>query len=55
MEKVLVAGDSSSQEDLVRYIDKTVTIINPVVLPDGSNVSDAPFPKTNPHVCNKAY
>ena len=55
VEKVLVSGDPSSQQELVRYIDKTVTTINPAVLPDGSNVSDAPLPKTNPHVCNKPY
>ena len=34
VEKVLTSGDSSSQEELVRYIDKTVTTINPAVLPD---------------------
>ena len=55
VEKVLATGDSSSQQELIRYIDKTVTTISPAVLPDGSNVSDAPLPKTNPHVCNKAY
>ncbi len=32
-----------------------VTTINPAVLPDGSNVSVAPLPKTNPHVSNKPY
>ncbi len=52
VEKVLATGDTSSH---IRYIDKTVTTANPAVLPDGSNVSDAPLPKTNPHVCNKAY
>ena len=32
-----------------------VSTRNPAVLPDGSNVDDAPAPKTNPHVCHKAY
>ena len=52
VEKVLASGNTSS---LITFINKTVTTINPAVLPDGSNVSDAPLPKTNPHVCNKAY
>ena len=43
------------QEELIRYIDRTVSTINPAVLHDGSNVSDAPSPKTNPHICNKQY
>ena len=55
VEKVLASGDVSSQQELVTYIDKTVSTLNPAVLPDGSNVADAPLPKTNPHVCNKAY
>ena len=28
---------------------------NPAILPDGSNVDDAPLPKTNPHICNLPY
>ena len=57
VEKVLSSAveDPSSLEDLIKYIDRTVTTINPAVLPDGSNVSDAPLPKTDPHVCNKSY
>jgi hypothetical protein len=54
-----VLDDSSSisttaKEALLHYIDNVRTI-NPAVLPDGSNVSDAPPPKTNPHICNKPY
>ena len=59
VEKVLSSAveDPSIVQDLIRYIDKTVTTMNPAaaVLPDGSNVSDAPLPKTNPHICNKPY
>ena len=49
--------DPSTVHDLIRYIDidRTITPMNPAVLPHGSNVSDAPLPKTNPHVCNKPY
>ena len=45
VEKVLSSAveDPSIVQDLIRYIDKTVTTMNPAaVLPDGSNVSDAP-------------
>ena len=57
VEKVMSSAveDPSSLENLIKYIDRTVTTINPAVLPDGSNVSDAPLPKTDPHVCNKSY
>lgn len=55
VEKIVSSEDPSHQQELIRYINKTVTTINPAILPDGSNVSDAPLPKTNPHVCNKLY
>ena len=29
--------------------------INPGVLPDSSNIDDAPIAKINPHICNKSY
>ena len=29
--------------------------MNPAVLPDGSNISNAPAPKTDPHICNRMY
>ena len=32
-----------------------VSTINPAVLPDGSNLSDAPAPKVDPHICNISY
>ena len=45
----------TSLQHVMEYINRTVTTINPAVLLDGSNVDDAPLPKTNPHVCNKPY
>ena len=33
----------------------TEVTINPAVLPDGSNIDNAPLPKTDPHICNKMY
>lgn len=49
----LIATDSIDQ--LITYTDRTVSTINPVVLCDGSNISDAPLPKIDPHICNKKY
>ena len=49
---------NSSEEDkerFTKYADSIVTTRNPAVLPDGSNVDDAPAPKTDPHVCNKPF
>ena len=46
------------QEELIGYTDKTICTINPAVLRDGRNISDAPLPKINPenpHICNKQY
>ena len=42
-------------EELIQYINKTISPINPAVQCDGSDVDSAPHPKTNPHICNKAY
>ena len=40
---------------ITQYADNVVSTCNPAVLPDGSNMSDAPAPKTDPHVCNQVY
>ena len=45
----------STKEKIIEYADKIISTINPAVLPDGSNISDAPPPKVDPHVCNKPY
>ena len=55
MQNILVTDDISMQEELIRYIDRTVSTINPAVLQNCSNISDAPPPKINPHICNKWY
>ena len=44
-----------AQEELIRYVNKTVYTINPAVQLDGSDVDNAPPPKTNPHICNQPY
>ena len=45
----------AAKQALIQYVDKIVSTTNPAVLPDGSNVDDAPPPKTNPHICNQPY
>jgi hypothetical protein len=51
------SGDTSTtaRDNLTQFVDKIVSTTNPAVLPDGSNVDEAPPPKTNPHVCNRPY
>ena len=36
---------------IVHHVDSIVTINNPAVLPDGSNISDAPCAQIDPHIC----
>jgi len=55
VENVLASDDLSIHEDLIKYIDNTVSTTNPGVLQDGSNISNATLPQTNPHSCNKPY
>lgn len=55
VEEVLAQHQDSSKEDLIHFIDTIVTTINPAAQPDGSNVDNAPAPKTNPHICNQTY
>lgn len=58
VEEILTSSDecsSSRKEDLIKYIDSLVTTFNPAVLPDGSNLHDAPTPRINPHICSKPY
>ena len=43
------------KEEITKYADGLVSTINPAVLPDGSNIDEAPAPKTDPHVCNQLY
>ena len=40
---------------LIHYINKTVSIINPHVQVDGSDIDSAPQLKTNGYMGNKAY
>ena len=57
VEQLLSSPDTSdaAKEEIATFADSIVTTYNPAVLPDGSNVDDAPSPKTDPHVCNLVY
>ena len=44
---------TAAQREFLDYVDRMVTTVNPAVLTDGSNVADAPLPKTNPHICKQ--
>ena len=57
VEQLQSSPDTSGtvKEDIIRYADRIVSTCNPAVLPDGSNIDDAPAPKTNPHICNQPY
>ena len=57
VEQLLSSPETSDivKDEIIQYADMTVSTQNPAVLPDGSNVDDAPAAKTHPHVCNRAY
>ena len=57
VEQLLSSPDTTDtvKAEITRYADGIVSTCNPAVLPDGSNVDDAPAPKTDPHVCNQVY
>ena len=57
VEKLLPPASISDEakEEIIQYADSLVSTCNPAVLPDASNVDDAPAPKTDPHVCNQVY
>ena len=48
-------SSAAGKEAFIQYVDKVVSTTNPAVLPNGSNVNEAPPPKTNPHMCNLPY
>ena len=55
VEQLLSSPDSipdAMKEEITKYADSLVSTINPTVLPDGSNIGDAPSPKTDPHICS---
>jgi len=55
VEQILDSSDANSHAALIQHVDRIVSTLNPAVLPDGSNIDQAPLPKTHPHICNKPY
>jgi hypothetical protein len=53
--EVGVVQEASMQQHITEYIEKIVSTVNPAILEDGSNASDAPLPQVDPHVCNKPF
>ena len=49
------SGAITAVEEITSYVDGIISTINPAIAADGSDAASAPLPKTNPHVCNKAY
>ena len=50
-----VVQEVSMQQQIAQYVDKIVSTVNPAILADGSNESDAPLPQVDHHVCNKCF
>ena len=55
VEQIIADDTDTAKEELIRYVDKIVTTLNPAILPDGSNADEAPPPKTNPHIHKQPY
>ena len=47
--------DIEITQKIVQHANSVVSTTNPAVLPDGSNISEAPHAQVDPHICNKAY
>ena len=55
VEQVHVDTNDDLKEEIIKHADQLVSTINPAVLPDGSNITNAPTLRVNPHICNKMY
>ena len=55
-EEILTPPDNYlHKEELLRFVDSIACTCNPAVSPDGSNLDDAPLPRTNPYICSHPY
>lgn len=54
VEQLLSSPDTldAVKEEVIVNADRIVSTCNPAILPDGSNVDDAPPARTDSHVCN---
>ena len=55
VEHALQDDDASSKHRLFDFIDSLVCTHNPGILPDGSNLDNAPSESIDPHVCSRPY
>ena len=55
VEHALQDDDASSKHRLFDFIDSLVCTHNPGILPDGSNLDNAPSASIDPHVCSRPY
>ena len=55
VEHLVDDSNDTLKTEVIKHADQIVSTINPAVLPDGRNISNAPSPKTDPHICNKVY
>lgn len=55
VEELLPSLDASDavKQEIVRCADGIVTTCYLAVLPDGSDIGDAPAPHTDPHICSQ--
>ena len=49
------AAAEENRQQAIAFIDSVISTTNPALLPDGSNLSEAPRAQTDPHICNQAY
>jgi len=45
----------TTRRELINFIDSLVCTNNPAVLPDSSNLENAPSANVNPHICSQPY
>ena len=49
------AAAEENRQQAIAFIDSVISTTNQALLPDGSNLSEAPRAQTDPHICNQAY
>jgi len=43
------------KDEIIQYVDRIVSTINPGVLPDNSDINNASATRINLCICNKTY
>ena len=55
VEQTLQNSNTSNRHQLIEFINSVVCTHNPAVLPDGSNLDNAPHATIDPHICSHLY